>query len=263
MYSIGHGSIFANSHVKQSLLQLGMTCVCMPWGDGGRSTLLGMVRTVASMLRSDPNVSVASAAFSTLCALDAVVTPRAPALVLPSRESVDDCANTLSAGDLLEGIAAASAEIAKVAAKETDSGKRMKIDNMTEQKSKVADSSVEDTTKEVVTVSTDNAKKDTPDNEKEDRELVQSTRPDVKESVDVRTEGTKASDNKVDSPPAQQEAIPMEISNVTTSNAKQQVEKTTLPEKQVSDKEGSTDDDSSMGDFPDIIDEEPDEEDRV
>jgi hypothetical protein len=58
----------------------------------------------------------------------------------------------------------------------------------------------------------------------------------------------------------------MEISNVKASNVnetKQQVEKTAQPEKQLSDKDNSTDDDSSMGDFPDIIDEEPDEEDRV
>jgi hypothetical protein len=220
------------------------------------------------MLRSDPNVSVASAALSTLCALDAVVTPRAPALVMPSRESVDDCANTLSAGDILEGIAAASVEIAKIAAKEKGSSKKMKVENCTEQKSKVADSSAENTAKEVqvITAFTNNVKKDTLNNEKEDSELNQPTMHDVEKSVDDRIKGTHASVNKVDSPPAQQEAIPMEISNVKASNVnetKQQVEKTAQPEKQLSDKDNSTDDDSSMGDFPDIIDEEPDEEDRV
>ena len=37
LYLRGGSSIFAYSNVKRALLQLGMNCVCVPWGDGGRS----------------------------------------------------------------------------------------------------------------------------------------------------------------------------------------------------------------------------------
>ncbi|KAL7543410.1 hypothetical protein ACHAXR_012694, partial [Thalassiosira sp. AJA248-18] len=114
LYSCGGSSIFAYSHVKRSTLQLGMNCICVPWGDGGRSNVTEIVRTVSSMLRNDPDLSVASTALSTLCACDAFTTPRAPPILIPTRGSVEGTANSgsgFTASSLLQGMAESKMEM--------------------------------------------------------------------------------------------------------------------------------------------------------
>lgn len=254
MYSLGSSSIFAYSHVKQSLLRLGMNSVCMAWGDGGRSTLLVIVRTVASMLRSDSDVSVVSAALSTLCALDVVVTPRAPALLIPSRETVIDRNDTLSADDIIQGIkTAASVETPKT--KDAKQSKKRKTAEKKQHKVKNADLPARDSQK---------------------AQAPQKQQHDTPVPISVSTLDTSNKSKMDIEPDRKTEDIPTvkdkhildEESDRKTPNNKTDAKQTVRtpasdPPFKPQDTGKSSDDDSSMSDFPEIIDEDPDEEDRV
>ena len=264
MYSVGSKSVFSYSQVKKSLLQLGMNSVCMPWGDGGRSALLGMVRIVASMLRRDLDVTVASSALSTLCALDAIITPRAPALYIPSREVMSDVPNTLSADEIIEGIKTSAVET-KTERKATKPIKKKTLER-DEYKSKEVKSSTNSSVKgqKDPIKTADNvsgpimtehnnlqslAKFDDGNNiigdTKKPGELV------VKTDKAVTANTTEIIDNSVH----------IDLVGVKDSEDRETMKSTTIA--QELDKTGSSDDDSSMEDFPDIIDEGPDEEDKI
>ena len=265
LYSVGSSSVLAYSEVKKSLLQLGMNSVCMPWGDGGRSTLLGIVRTAASVLRSDSDNSVAAAALSTMCALDGVITPRAPALMVPSRETVSDNPNTMSAGDIINGIKAAAVEMAAATAKEKKSSKRKKTDEK-KQKNKATNASTEDSSlNNVPPPTTSKDKLERRNDEKEQQ------KPDITAAVNMDVVmDDKSKDAKEDISAGENGVIPMELgtddkpANVVAAAKEPIVTPAAATTEKLSENdEESGDDSSSMGDFPDIVDEDPDEEDRV
>lgn len=253
LYSTGSSSIFAYSHVKQSLLRLGMDSVCMAWGDGGRSTLLGIVRTVASMLRSDSDVSVVSAALSTRCALDAMVTPRAPALLIPSRETVIDRSDTLSANDIIERIKTVTPD--ETPKSETKQSKKRKA-NKKEQQVKVTDLPTRNNNKDQVL----------PQNQQHDDQAPTSV---VTRSTDNKAVMNTETDRKIEvTTTINDKHMSVKQSNEKTSNHETeaaQAVKTPAsgPSFNPQSTDKSIDDNSSMSDFPEIIDEDPDEEDRV
>lgn len=114
-------SVFAYSHVKCSMLQLGLNCTCVPWGDGGTSTITGIVRRVTSVLRHDADLSVSSIALSSLCALDAMSTPRSLPLLVPARAdgpAHNDSSAVVTASSLMQQMNQAKIEEKKIAASE-------------------------------------------------------------------------------------------------------------------------------------------------
>ena len=108
-----------------------MNAVCVPWGDGGRSTISGVVRAVSTMLRNDPDASVSSTALSTLCVFDAFTTPRAPPILIPTRISTNDTPtvnsssrSSMTASSLIQGMHESKLEmISSKEAKEEKKGK--------------------------------------------------------------------------------------------------------------------------------------------
>jgi hypothetical protein len=230
----------------------------MPWGDGGRSVLLGMVRSVASMLRHDPDVIVASTALSTMCALDGLITPRAPALMIPSRESVSDSKNTLSARDIVEGITTAAAELATAAAKESKQRKKKKTDDETKKKSTPPKESAED-----LLISPESAPVNNAIKAKTEPKL--SAQPDAKHPANGNNNKTTE-----DTSEAIYDAMPMDLSNGEDLDNKTEHKQTVVTltpalavAKPAEKHEESDNDSCSLGDFPEIVDEDPDEEDRV
>lgn len=261
LYSVGSSSIFAYPCVKQSLLLLGMNSVCMPWGDGGRGTLLEMVRNVASMLRSDYDVLVASTSLSVMCALDAIVTPRAPALLIPSRETASDCTNTLCASDISDGIKAAAIEMANAAVKDAKKSNWNKT-NEKETKPNPSKGPTSFTESSVAILTENNDDKKT----KDDHQL--SAEQDAEESAKMNFE-VKTSKSTVEMQDILKQ-VNVKVMDLGETKSSNDAAKTimsvipkTTPATKLPDKDESSHDDSSMGDFPEIIDEGPDEEDRA
>eukprot|EP00956_Cyclotella_meneghiniana_P018062 scaffold29852_cov87-Cyclotella_meneghiniana.AAC.2 len=260
VYSVGSSSVFEYPCVKQSLLLLGMNSVCMPWGDGGRGTLLEIVRTVASMLRSDCDVSVVSTSLSVMCALDSVVTPRAPALLIPSRETVSDCANTLSASDITKGIEAAAIEMANAAAKDIKKSTRNKASEK-EMKTKSPKGPTSFTENSIAMSTGNNDITTTKDN------TEPSAQQFAEESANISIELTINKSTVEMQDIVEQDNVNMMDSSETKGSNEHDEAKTIIPKTTPTTKipggDESSHDDSSMGDFPEIIDEDPDEEDRA
>lgn len=259
MYSVGSKSVLAYSHVKQSLLQLGTNSVCVPWGDGGRSTLMRIVRDVASMLRSDPDVTVASRALSALCILDAIVTPRAPALLIPSRETVDDSVNTISAADILEGIKATT-EDKTTTNRDTEQKKRKKV-KKSEVTSKSVDSSANDSSKQITSLTTVDKSANEATNEAKSngsKGISTNVAVEVKTNEKKHDDDTRIKDfNTKPTEDATEQSATLKATEMLTGEQMKTSNTTLLEEKA----EESSGDDSSMEDFPEIVDEDPDEED--
>ena len=282
LYSRGCSSIFAYSHVKRAMLQLGTNCACVPWGDGGRSTISDVVRTVSTMLRRDPDVSVASAALSTLCVFDAFTTPRAPPILIPTRggcvgETASD-GGALTASALMRGMSKSRMEIA--ASKEAQEERRAtKSDRKVNKKAR----------REAMDVATQS--------DLDSKRIIQSN-PHIAEETNV-VDGViavanESSESEIISTPGRDCAISVvrnEHAFVTQSpprnsiNTEEMVEDVSNdhlndPQTTVSDrhsegmyastvdvhadkKDDGNEEEDSMDDFPDIVDEDPDEEDIV
>jgi len=85
-YRSNNGTIlFSYTDVKTSLLRLGLSCVSMPWSDGGASTLGGMLQKISSVLKFDRDETVAALASSAWCICNSNLTSRAPPLFLVTR----------------------------------------------------------------------------------------------------------------------------------------------------------------------------------
>jgi len=271
----GSSSIFAYSHVKRSILQLGMNCACVPWGDGGcsSSTITEIVRTVSNMLRNDADVSVASMALSTLCALDAFRTPRAPPIVIPTRGSVDETTNYGSSGvtasALVQGMNESKMEM--MASKEAKEEQRVASSKKADKKSTKRAKKKKDETPTKV--------KEAPvaTNKSEDKKASGSNSGNIdskKTNFNFRTTAAKESKKStvVDNT-GKTGSARGEPQNAKSDNGSGEIMAAALTadeddvemkeEKDDDDDANSDDDDNSLDDFPDIIDEDPDEEDRV
>ena len=264
LYCSGGSSIFAYAEAKRSILQLATNCVTVPWGDGGRSTINEIVRKVSLLLKNDADVTVASMALSTLCVVDAFMTPRAPAILIASRNQ--DNNSDLTASDMMRSINEKETEMkslsrakepkekksskkdpkvsAKVSTKaaatkskktatedsSTVKTKKSKITETTKAVQKESESNVADAIKKVAAVETDNDK-------------INSESTNTAASNDVATEAMEVDENTEDA--------------VKAETKSQQGNK---EDTEVGDDD---DDEFSLDDFPEIVDEEPDEDDRM
>jgi hypothetical protein len=267
-----------------------MTCVVVPWGDGGRSTIHGIVRTVASMLRNDPDSAVASAALSTLCFFDAIVTSRAPPILIPTRGTVDEFAgsnNGLSAAALMQGMDDRKREMRnarenKSKRSEKKSSKKSKRDSARTESWSV---DVKPDNKKSDLVEKSLSKKDTkskespeaPDygnNNAKDAKISQMC---VKDHSTTKSTEEDAIGNEVNATGAEAEHTDLDVDLPIKEVENDEILIDTSPDKVVGkveaeeggvdmkqdDDRDSEDDDSSLNDFPEIVDEDPDEEDRM
>ncbi len=106
----GHGSTYCNhTTVKTSILRLGVSCISTPWSDGSASSIVSRMRRTASYLRFDRNFAVSSAAYTALTICNSLATPRAPPLVIVTRDKKiaafgDGMSSSFSKAALEEGI---------------------------------------------------------------------------------------------------------------------------------------------------------------
>lgn len=272
LYLRGSSSILAYSNVKRALLQLGMNCVCVPWGDGGRSTLSDVLRTVSTMLRRDPDVAVATAALSTLCAFDSFMTPRAPPILIPTRggmvnETANDGGSGLTASTLMQDFN--EAKLALAASKDAQDDKHVKKSS---KKAKVVDIKAPF---EVLKTARCNS------NSTETLDVCNGVSPIVNnassESVMVVNSGisrgvdslhvTDASDIATKLPSSSNTMIDdHKNEGLHKMNETQPGDESIVPKEDVyiTQKNKEEDDsEDSMDDFPEIVDEEPDEEDKI
>lgn len=290
MYSSGNSSILSYSHVKRAMLQLGMNCVCVPWQDGGRSTTSNIVRTVSEMLRNDPDVSVASTALSSLCVFDAFATPRAPPMLVPTRGSMDErgCHGTsLTASSLI--VSMNESKWGMMISK--DAANERRINKSDKRSSKIAK---EETDKPEIVVQLnlsggivdgvagtvqEAAEENIGNKAFESLNCSTDTDPNVEEPSAISA-ATAFQNHTVQQVEQQND----EVGEVTMSecrrDSKKQIEgvvEVTMSECQRDSQKGVRDDhcdanaktnydessDDSMDDFPEIVDEDPDEEDRI
>lgn len=252
-----------------------MNSVCVPWGDGGRGTILVIVRTVASTLRSDPDDSVASVALSTLCALDAIVTPRAPALLIPSRVSEGDRANTMNAADIVDGIKKATDNInaAKNDVKQTK--KRKKVDVEQPKITTAADDSLICGSTATGNTSNNHSKRDDEPNSSDSAPTLHDKiiDPNLGDAMDANTRENTSNLGTIDerdhageaNATVQPDSNFKDLIGVSAliDNSKIHEQERNLESLGTIGEDYNSPDDSSMDDFPEIVDEGPDEEDRV
>lgn len=269
----GSGEVLlAYSHVKISILQLGINCVCVPWGDGGRSTITGVVRSVASMLRNDPDLSVASAALSALCVFDAFTTPRAPPLLIPTRGSSDEMANNsnsggaLTASALLQRMDETRMEMAASKVKEEQRTKKSnKKKSKTDTRKVIVDAKAPPE-QEILNAPNDSIKK--VGGEEATTVIKESVDPEAEDHDNLAREKTYTApaSNEPGSSTIATDAMSDHQGVSQNSEINNPVIEVTSAEKAVEEdvkmKEENNDDGSSIDDFPDInVDEDPDEED--
>ena len=261
LYCSGVGSIFAYTETKRSILQLATNCVAVPWGDGGRGTIQSIVRKVSLLLKNDADLAVASMALSTLSVVDAFTTPRAPAILIASRKQ--ESSGDLTASEIIRSINEKEMEMKtkakangtkgkkktsrkedKVAAKAA--GKRKASTNdpeIVEKKSKITGAIDTATTDPVISNEVKASKSVSAETEKKA----------------VPSESSPVAPSKLDITP---ENMEVEESDKTThmadSMSQQGQEDATNKAEEEED-----DDNFSLDDFPEIVDEEPDEEDRM
>lgn len=117
------GPALSYSSTKCSLLKLASSSICAPWSDGAGSSLVGLLRRAAESLKRDNDGEVAAAAYSAICLCDAITAPRAPPMVIVSRNcGMDDgyahatherkpTRSAVTSSDILGGIEAAKKEL--------------------------------------------------------------------------------------------------------------------------------------------------------
>eukprot|EP00986_Skeletonema_menzelii_P003875 scaffold1256_cov150-Skeletonema_menzelii.AAC.29 len=247
LYCSGSSSIFAYAEAKRSILQLATNCVTVPWGDGGRSTINDIVRKVSLLLKNDTDVTVASMALSTLCIVDAFMTPRAPALLIASRNQ-DESKSNLTASVMMHSINEKEAEMKSLSrSKESKEKKSSKKD----QKVSATDdsSAVKKKSKTAETTKTMQNESELPRNAIENMAAVET---DNKQIHSETTEtGVTNNDVATDA---------MEVDENTEDRVEFEGKS---QEGQKDDSEVGDDDDFSLDDFPEIVDEDPDEGDRI
>mmetsp|Transcript_21267 Transcript_21267/g.43792 ORF Transcript_21267/g.43792 Transcript_21267/m.43792 type:complete len:788 (-) Transcript_21267:29-2392(-) len=313
LYVHGDSSIFVYSNAKKSILQLGMNCVCVPWGDGGRSTIDGIVRSVCTMLRNDPDMSVATVALSTLCAFDALVTPRSPPILVPVRDTMADNSASinrgLSASEMMRGINDAKKisnldDSKKKQNKESDAKKSKKKKRKASPAEEVSHETkpqptegIRETKKFKPDITTDNNSSsnskapegiETADQKEYNYSVVKSTVNEVTKndeaeaSVALKVSQTINDDHVVneggendvivlaetESPPGAKPGKSVEGVASDTANevsTRDNTNHNSDSEEGVFDRKNDSDhdDDGSDFDFPEIIDGDPDEEDRI
>lgn len=279
LYLRGGSSIFAYSNVKRALLQLGMNCACVPWGDGGRSTVSDVLRTVSIMLRRDPDVTVASAALSTLCVFDSFMTPRAPPILIPTRggmlnETVND-GSGVTASTLMQDIN--QAKLALAASNDAHDYKKVIKSDKRIKTAKKEDVEVETKAQfdSFKTVQCNNS------NSAEKLDVFNGMIPVVtnasSESVTVVNSATGSGVASLHVTDASDIATKLPSSSGIMIDDHQNKLLGKMSDSQPGDELGASkeevyvaqkdkeedDSDDSMDDFPEIVDEEPDEEDRV
>ena len=251
-----------------------MNAMCVPWGDGGRGTISGVVRTVSTMLRNDPDTSVSSTALSTLCVFDAFTTPRAPPILIPTRISTNDTPtvnsssrSSMTASSLIQGMNESKLEM--ISSKEAKEEKRAK---KTEKKSssKRAKNKTDESKMEMNEAQRDRKEKNAEEKLEISFKLQTSHEIDHRPQITSSTVNTSAANEDLNRKEnnrtkvevhsllgaqdgTQADDVVMEMSpasiNVDTKKADEEYD----------DDEGS---EGSLGeDFPDIVDEGPDEED--
>lgn len=268
LYSSGSSSIFAYAEAKRSILQFATNCVTVPWGDGGRSTINELVRKVSLLLKNDADVTVASVAFSTLCVVDAFMTPRAPALLIGSRNL--DSSSDLTASVMMKTINEKEAEMKSLSrAKESKEKKSSKKDRKVSaetsakatvpkaKKARADDSSVLQTKKDEAG---ETAKTVQRESESLNAADVIDEAPAVKSDIKpIHTEKTKTSATDVvamDTPDT------MEVDE-STEDRNEIEAKLQHGHKDDTEAGDDDDDDFSLDDFPEIVDEDPDEGDKM
>jgi len=230
------------------------------------------------MLRRDPDVSVASAALSTLCVFDAFTTPRAPPIMIPTRVGyVGETANNdwgMTASALMHGMSKSKMEIA--ASKEAQDKRRAeKSDTKSSKKAK----------KEAIDAETHTSP---------DPKRIVSCNSHIPEETKVANEviavADERSESEINSKPSKDsgksdvrdehasvaQSLPKTSINIEEKNEPQTTSSDLLrdgvdasmvdgvhAEQHEEENEDEEDSDGSMDDFPDIVDEDPDEEDRV
>ena len=257
LYCSGSSSIFAYAEAKRSILQLATNCVTVPWGDGGRSTINEIVRKVSLLLKNDTDVTVASMALSTLCVVDAFMTPRAPALLIASRNQ-DDSKSDLTASVMMRSINEKEAEMKSLSrSKESKEKKSSKKDQKVS--AKIATKS-----KKLATDDSSAVKKKSKIAEPTKTMQKESELPNAIEKVaavetDNKRVHSETTDTGVTNNDVATDAMEVE------ENIEDRVElEAKTQEGQKDDSEvGDDDDDFSLYDFPEIIDEDPDEGDRM
>ena len=257
------------------MLQLGMNCVCVPWGDGGRSSITNVLRTVCTMLRSDSDTSVASTALSTLCACDAFTTPRAPPLLIPTRDSMNNASN-MTASSMLQGMKDSKQEM--LASEEAKEERKKKLDKKSSKKKKAKkeEAATNDDSTLTVEKSDDDA-----DSKVAEVKATKSEEPitnDVPETQPATTDKMEESSlpltdkmavsEDIESPSTEEiDTEPMIEDQEEPSSDKGPAKTTNASEPndiQMNEEDDDGDEEDSDGsfDFPEIIDGDPDEEDR-
>lgn len=236
------------------------------------------------MLRNDSDLDVVSAALSTLCALDAFTTPRAPPILIPTRESVSVSATTLTgftASSLLQGIEESNTEmmLSKITANAKKSEGKKKKPNKKQKKDQVEAKAVSDPIKP-------SAIKTTPEEKKLANKDIAGNTINARGSKSrgsksiAKTEGSSdvVMDNTVESA---EDAEQNEHGEVDTSeedvvdetmptiNGEDPMDTTSAAKEEEGEQDAKSsgndseeDENSSLDDFPDIVDEDPDEEDQ-
>lgn len=237
---------------------------------------MDIVRTVSTMLRNDPDVAVASAALSTLCTFDALMTPRAPPILIPTRGSPVDGAGTmtknngsggLTASALMQGMNESKTEMmaskeakgdrkaSKKSDKKKKSNKKAKKDTSTETKALPDDQKVHSADSGPGTVKENTAVKESPAANKIDPTPKKSNKnAGDKTNAIASTNGGDADQSQKENSNKRQDDDAMDTSSVEAKD-----------NQDMKEEENTNDEDSdgSLDDFPEIVDEDPDEEDRM
>lgn len=229
----------------------------VPWGDGGRSTINDIVRKVSLLLKNDTDVTVASMALSTLCIVDAFMTPRAPALLIASRNQ-DESKSNLTASVMMHSINEKEAEMKSLSrSKESKEKKSSKKDQKVSAK-----------------VSTKSKKSATDDSSavKKKSKTAETTKTMQKESESPRNAIENVAAVETDNKQIHSETTETGVTNNDVATDAMEVDENTedrvefegkSQEGQKDDSEVGDDDDFSLDDFPEIVDEDPDEGDRI
>ena len=240
------------------------------------------MRTASSCLRSDRDAGVSAAAVSALAVLDSLATPRAPPILIPSREVVSTSSvgfgGTVSAGGLLERMDGSRAEAGRKEKMEEEKRSRKKKareDRPKKKKAKVE--SNESTRVDPPAVGGPTIEKPVtkkPSDATEEQEAISSNeRPgDVTASTSspvAEVTETAAEENHAPQP---MEVTELPVAGGPGANeseaADHETKENDAPGADEAKPHGTDDDDGesdggSLGDFPDIVDGDPDEEDRV
>jgi hypothetical protein len=246
--------------------------MCVPWRDGARSTISIIVRAGSEMLRNDPDVSVASVALSTLCVLDAFTTPRAPPLLVPIRDSIDGSGNhsiSLTASSLIVGMNDTKLEMqsTKLAAEERRVTKsERKTSKITKKEADNSETHVHSSLNEEIVESGADLVRDAVEGLVPD--AVGGIMGDASADTMMDIEGQHdaiAAAAAFEHEPKNEAVVGTQMSESRSelqSSAKYE-NTDAIDSKQTTENSDDEASDDSMEDFPAIVDEGPDDEDRL